>query len=172
MSAASAAAASGVVTLVRGDLSFFFFAVFFFFLACTESFLVHQLNCTSVGARGLAAALFSRWPSSDAYARRAGPSVPGTIDVAIVPGGRLTIIGLYAQRAPGRPRAGGGDDSAAVRLDWFRSCLDATARISLRAGDSVAMPARIGCGLAGGDWQLYRAEIDAWAARARVRVTL
>ena len=51
-------------------------------LSATEPFILHQSNCTSKGARGLAAAIHQRFPEADCYKRRQpNRSTPGTIDV-------------------------------------------------------------------------------------------
>ena len=147
------------VTELHGDL-----------LASPHPYLLHQLNCTTRGARGLASAIFSRWPAADAYARRAGAvSQPGTFDVTRLPDARA-IVGLFAQRHPGKSRP--PSDSAAARLAWFAAALDAFAEAELHdpALREVAVPARIGCGLAGGDWGAYRAALEQWAERWDVHV--
>ena len=34
------------------------------------------------------------------------------------------VVGLFAQRAPGKARSGSGDDSRSARLRWFVEALD------------------------------------------------
>ncbi|KAJ1444731.1 hypothetical protein M885DRAFT_552176 [Pelagophyceae sp. CCMP2097] len=153
----------GRVRVVRGDL-----------LAATEPVLVQQCNCTSKGARGLAKALFDRFPSADVYRQRSRHSTPGTLESRQIAGGR-TLVALYAQRAPGLPRRS-GDDSAETRLAWFELSLDALAELLDGRGEgaqrSVALPYNVGCGLAGGDWKLYSKTVDAFARDHGVDVTL
>ena len=72
---------------------------------------------------------------------------------------RRTIVNMYAQFAPGK--AGRGDDSAEKRLQWFRSCLRRVGRLA--GVSSVAVPYGIGCGLAGGNWDDYEAELQGFA---------
>ena len=166
-------------------------------LRASEAVVAHQCNCVSFGARGVAKAIFAKWPEANAYARRRGAaaSEPGTLDVARLaaraspPGGASAgrprgVVGLFAQRSPGPPKAS-GDDSAPRRLAWFQACLEALAA-ELRpspggltgaltgggGGPSVAMPYLIGCGLAGGHWPAYRAVLEKWAARHGVSVVL
>lgn len=68
------------------------------FLQATDTFLVHQCNCNSVGARGIAKAIFDKWPHVNIYKKRSAGkgkgkggrgssssySTPGTIDIAKV----------------------------------------------------------------------------------------
>ena len=85
----------------------------------------------------------------------------------------LQVIGLFGQHAPGRPKGNSGFDSRAARLEWFRQGLAAIAK--LPGLESLAFPAQIGCGLAGGDWPSFRAALEAFAAdvaAAGVTVTL
>jgi len=159
---------SAVEIILGGDL-----------LQASESFVIHQCNCITSGARGVAKALFDLWPAADAYKRRRGVhSVPGTIDWAPVAGGATVVVGLFAQRAPGKARSGNGDDSRSARLRWFIESLAAFTKavgLSKAAGASqltVAMPYLIGCGLAGGHWPDYLSAIRTWADRNNAVVRL
>lgn len=40
------------------------------FLSANETFLVHQCNCVTVGARGIAKAIFAKWPQANCYRNR------------------------------------------------------------------------------------------------------
>lgn len=106
------------------------------------------------------------------------------------------VVCLLAQWRPGRvgvkywhayPESD-PPESAEMRLQWFQSCLDgltqavanelerrtlsgATTDPTPGSGLVVAFPWRIGCGLAGGDWSKYRAELERWAALQPPQVT-
>lgn len=145
----------------RGDL-----------LLATEQYIVHQCCCTAVRPHGLAAALFTRWPDADVYARRRriAPSrnlavpqdrgVPGTI---VVSGARriISAFGQVEMGAPGRFSMDGRPDTAADRERYFAACLEAIAALQ---PTSLAFPARIGCGLAGGNWTHYARMLRDFAA--------
>ena len=62
-------------------------------------------------------------------------------------------------------------DTAKERLDWFRQAMSTLVDL-VPDLESVAMPARIGCGLAGGDWFDYLQEIRIFAGRYGVDVVL
>lgn len=129
--------------------------------------LAHQCNCTSSRAAGVARSIFDRYPRANTY-RTSELRTPGTV-TASKADGEPTIINMYAQLAPGRPRRAG--DSAAKRLLWFRECL--TAMQELPDLQSVAFPYLIGCGLAGGAWEAYEEELRRLAAaRPDIEVTL
>ena len=140
-------------------------------LSAKEEYIVHQCNCTSSTAGGLAHAITTRLPYAAPYVyRRPNPakrtrclpedaSKPGTIQVWRSSSPESPhVIGLYAQQEPGKPH---GADSRSVREGWFRSCLGLINKVS--GVTSVAFPWQIGCGLAGGDWNVYEEMIWEWA---------
>lgn len=114
-------------------------------------YIAHQCNCVSFYSKGLASEIFKRYPDANVYIN-GKRRIPGTIDVS----GR--IINMFAQFYPGSPRAG---DSQEDRHKWFTDCLNEIRKIFLL--ESVAFPHMIGCGLAGGNWTIYRALIRKFA---------
>jgi hypothetical protein len=154
-------------------------------MTAPEELLVHQCCCTAVRAHGLSAAVAARFPHADPYAARAPMGsrnmaipehrpAPGTL-LVLGDGseGKRRVVALFGQVAmgkPGRYDAGGVPDAPADRLRYFRAGMAALA--ALRPA-SLALPWRIGCGLAGGDWRAYWAELAAFAAaHPAVRVAL
>ncbi len=136
-------------------------------LEADEQYVVHQTNCTSHGGGfGLAREIFQRWPAANCYSdgtRRA----PGRVDVR--PGCRLEgrggVINLFGQRHYGMPN---GRETALQRRVFFQQGLDAL--LDQVAGlESLAFPAEVGCGLAGGHWPAYLEMLRAFAARAAKR---
>jgi len=127
-------------------------------------YVVHQCNCLTTYASGLAHQIFEMYPDADTY-RPGARRTPGTISVH----GR--IVNLYGQRYPGRPSR---LETPEIRLGWFRSGLDALAAHIGGERDAVcAFPHGIGCGLAGGDWGAYKSVLCAWAeANPRIRVLI
>jgi O-acetyl-ADP-ribose deacetylase (regulator of RNase III) len=140
-------------------------------LTAKEEYIVHQCNCTSSTAAGLAQAITTKFPYAAPYVRRRpnptqrsrclpeDASKPGTIQVWRSPSTETPhFIGLYAQEGPGKPYAA---DSRSAREEWFRSCLGLIEKIA--GVKSIALPWQIGCGLAGGDWSVYEEMIWEWA---------
>lgn len=142
-------------------------------------YILHQTNCVTKSAQGLAKSIAERYPWADVYAQRACAcaDIPGT--VKFIKGGinsslvslvslltsddnkTKTIICAFAQFAPGKALVyskqypGFYVDSNEQRIKWFQQCLD---QIDQRVPQSekVAVPFKIGCGLAGGDWNIYK----------------
>jgi len=140
-------------------------------LTAKEEYIVHQCNCTTSTSAGLAAAISSKFPNAAPYAnRRPDPTrlsrclpedaaKPGTIQIWRSPEPETpNFIGLYAQYGPGKPS---GEDSKGTREEWFRLCMELVAEVE--GVKSIALPWRIGCGLAGGDWETYEGIITEWA---------
>lgn len=142
---------------VRGDL-----------LAHDADYIVHQCNCRTTRAWGLAYSLFGSFPHADTYTVPSDPKlapmppkrVPGTFTLHGGPGTDLRgVINLYGQDAPGKASAA---ETKAQRLTWFTNALLQLADVpNLK---SVAFPHGIGCGLAGGAWTQYEAALVTFAA--------
>lgn len=161
-------------TVIEGDI-----------LVCRDNMIVHQLNCASFGpAGGVAKAIFEKYPYANVYTRRGvlrrfdnpahvyidydhrpiDPSNPGPI-----------VVGLLSQVFPGYPqklsKSGGLDDTEGRRVEYFKECLRVLAAnikqgliLGFGKGNTVAFPWKIGCGLAGGDWEVYLGLVHDFAA--------
>ena len=105
-------------------------------------YIAHQCNCCSQKAKGLAKSIFDKYP--DASYPKQMQRNPGAISVH-----NDRVINCYAQWVPGKPVQ---NDTAEMRLDWFHQCLSCITRIP--GIQSIAFPYQIGCGLAGGNWDV------------------
>jgi hypothetical protein len=123
-----------------------------------RTYLAHQCNATTKGARGIAKEIFSKWPHANVYkeARQTGTCIV-----------RYPIANLIAQQTPGKPRTKNSADTTEQRLKWFEESLKdlttqiaASQRVHTQQAHCVLLPFRIGCGLAGGDWDQYRNKIE------------
>ncbi len=123
--------------------------------------IAHQCNTVTSHGKGLSAAMFRAYPEADTYSTRKIARKTGEISVHDVGDGRR-IVNMYAQRNPGKPRF--KDDLAADRIRHFKSCLAHIAELRHTITKGVAFPHLIGCGLAGGKWEEYRAEIEKFAS--------
>lgn len=124
-------------------------------LKADETYIMHQCNCITTEAQGLAKDLFKLYPYANTYIKRKTPSIAGTIDIMKDINCDKVIINAYAQYYPGRPKP---YESKYQRLCWFKSCLD-----KIKECDDileVAIPYNIGCGLAGGDSTSYLKELE------------
>ncbi len=140
-------------------------------------YIVQQCNCLTVRSHGLSDSIAKVFPEANPYARRRGigsrnlcvkedRGSPGSIEVF----GR--VVCLYGQWRPGRigtsyffkyPESPEGIETAQLRIAWFRRGLTALSARTAGTTATVAFPDRIGCGLAGGDWQTYRQMLEKFA---------
>jgi O-acetyl-ADP-ribose deacetylase (regulator of RNase III) len=119
-------------------------------LESDAQYIVHQCNCVSSSSAGIAKFIFNKYPDSNIYKTRTEPSTPGTIQVCE---GERGIINLFGQYYPGSSSF--DNDSKELRISWFKECLNEIYRMRDKI-KSIAFPHGIGCGLAGGDWELYK----------------
>ena len=71
------------------------------------------------------------------------------------------VINATAQIYPGKPndkKLLDFKDDAGSRQRYFSDCLMGIAQ--LKNLESIAFPYKIGCGLAGGDWEFYKQSIE------------
>jgi len=160
LSASTAATAASPVRtgkpqldLMRGDL-----------LDAKEDLIVHQVNCVSKGTcHGLAKQLFTKFPQSDCYSRRAANGIPGTTEIL----GR--VASLTGQFGSGDSKTAA--DSHEQREKWFKKALEDLASQGKAKGiKSVAMPWQIGCGIGGGNWDKYKALVEEFSASSGIKV--
>ena len=163
--------------------------------------IVHQCNCLAVKAHGLSAQIARKYPWADVYRYRrrqrfrnlaipADRKEPGTIQIMRNPGldivknskgesnlipKRPDVIVLFAQWDFGK---GGGcrrtlssyRDTPEEREQWFQQCLDELGKN--KKYQNLAFPYKIGCGLAGGNWNHYLPMIEDFAVKYKKHVTL
>ena len=142
--------------------------------SCGAQYIAHQCNCVTRKAKGLAAAVFAKYPHADTYSFPRGKRcrVPGTIE-AFEPACETDpgVINCYAQCKPGGhdPPAERDEvwdptvnpETAEKRVNWFKKCLEEITKIpGIR---SVAFPHGIGCNLAGGDWPTHLRVLEEFA---------
>ncbi len=169
---------SHLYQIVTGDL-----------LQANEDLILQQNNCLSIKAVGLSKTIADAYPYADPYSIRTpihgryiaieeDRPTPGTIRVFPSPSndGR-TFVSLFSQYGTGRPNVldpvkadNPFTDTMDDRCHWFSSCLEQVAVLQPR---SIAMPFKIGCGMAGGDWNRYSNIINMWTcAHPDTRVVL
>ena len=167
----------GHVRIIHGDLC-----------KAAETLIVQQCNCISRIPHGLSYQI-SKQLGADPYSTRPGirntaaitaRPTPGTVEVLEAtrrPGTRVAC--LYAQVGMGTSGSFSGSfgvpDTPRDRLRYFTMALDALAQIMQDPSSAIltiAMPERIGCGLGGGDWVAYKAEIERFAHKHNIHVNL
>ncbi len=151
-----------LVTIQKGDL-----------LDAQEKYIMHQCNCVSLTAKILAKQIFDKFDYADTYKKRIRGnkntySSPGTIEILGDGTDKRFIINAYSQFYPSVSKY--PCDSKQKRLFWFGQCLNQIAKIENL--ESVAMPFKIGCGTAGGDWNDYFETIKGFAYLVQIPVVL
>lgn len=126
--------------------------------------IVHQCNLTSTRGAGLAYIIHKKFPYSNIYQKRRivdqsenTGSKYGTIVVSEPtddqPG--PVVVSLLSQYEPGGPEEE-GPDSPLTRLGAFVLSLKYLSEwVTDHTVKKIAFPYLIGCGLAGGNWNLY-----------------
>ena len=133
-----------MIEIITGDL-----------LDAKEKYILHQTNCISASsAAGIAKSIFDKYPYADCYSSRIETSKPGTIDIRGNGIDQRLIINLHGQYYPGGIRYPLSSlDGQAVREKYFyRGLLRVAQILDL---ESIGLPWRVGCGIAGGIWEHY-----------------
>ena len=117
-------------------------------LSAKEKVIAHQVNCFGAAA-GLAGAIFRKWPAAEQDYQQLIKRVPpkALLGMAQFTGeqrdrARHVICNLFGQYEP-------GPAYNSQRLEQALEMLGNTARIMKW---SVALPYKLSCGIAGGDW--------------------
>ena len=128
-------------------------------LSSKGPYIAQQSNCVTKKALGLSAAIEKKFPYANHYKTRTCEDVPGTIKICRPQGDGVSVICMFAQYGPGKPKKG---DSSIDRIGWFVQSLD---QIVSKGITQVDMPHNIGCGLAGGDWETYKEILEKHALK-------
>ena len=122
-------------------------------------YITHQTNCVSSGAAGLAYYLFNKYPYSNVYKNRIKTIYdPGSLIVSGNGTDQRYIINMFSQYYPGGPNE---KDNQQIREVYFKACLSKIEKLPNLY--EIAFPYKIGCGLAGGDWDKYEEMINNFA---------
>jgi hypothetical protein len=130
----------------------------------TEQYILHQGNCQTQRAMGLAATLFTEFPWANCYSDGT-TRLPG--DYCLRVRGERRVVTLFGQSKPGIPTA---KEHRKLRFQWFCQALEKF--IADHNPLTLAIPLRIGCGLAGGDWEgTYLPYLSGLAAERQILIT-
>lgn len=148
-------------------------------LTAKEDYIVQQCCCTACRPHGLSQAIATVFPHGNPYAKRRpiiprkntareeDQPTPGSVEIFGNGKENRYIVCLYAQMAMGKPgkyNSFGIPDSASDRERYFEESLENLSEI-IPETSSLAFPFRIGCGLAGGDWNSYKKILIDWEAK-------
>lgn len=131
-------------------------------LDAREKYIAHICNLVTQHSAGTARAIFDKYPHANTYKDRSSPcdkSMLGTIDILGNGLDQRYIINCYSMYYPGKPKYPNSSlDGTTVRQQYFYQCLLQIARIPDL--HSIAFPYKIGCNLAGGNWDYYYGVIN------------
>lgn len=147
-----------MIEIIVGDL-----------LEAPEQYIVHQTNCVTTKGGGLAHFLFAKFPHADVYASRTPEDCdvktlrdkPGSIIVSGNGQDERYVINLMGQLYPGGFWDDMPEDSEEARHKFFYNGLLRIAK--LKDVKSIAFPWKIGCGIAGGNWEYYYGVLENFA---------
>lgn len=149
-------------------------------LEAEEKYIAQQCNCVTVTAHGLSKAIAARFPHGNVYGKRRKhsrntaltPDEPGTVVVAERED-QPTLLHMMAQWTPSKAGAYNSFypktyvDTRQNRVLWFSQCLKVLSD-TVPKEEVVAMPYGIGCGLAGGDWEVYKKMLQSCPTKIRL----
>lgn len=117
-------------------------------------YVCHQVNCQGVMGGGVALAIRNKWPSAYTQYRQAYKegrlALGNTIWTTVGP--QITVIHICGQDRYGRDR----------RYTDYTALEQALTIIRMHATQNIPIyfPDHIGCGLAGGDWNIVKEIIE------------
>ena len=132
-------------------------------LTVDRGIICHQTNCQGVMGSGVAKALYEKWPKvrysymdcfTEFNAGVEGENFLGEVDdIQMHPGGKV-VVNCFTQQYFG------GDGRLYLSCEALRTCMKNLIKVCEYHGvDEVAMP-KIGCGLAGGDWNKVKTILE------------
>lgn len=137
-------------------------------LEAEEQYIAHQTNVSSSNYSGVAKAIFEAYPWSNNYNTKRFDRL-GSIDIFGNGNEQRYVININAQRYPGKADIN-PFDSTEERVEHFQNCLTEISKIPNIT--SLALPHKIGCGLAGGDWFTYLSIIKSFAINNQISTVL
>jgi hypothetical protein len=136
-----------------------------------EKYIMQQCNCLTITSHGLSKTLADYFPHGDAYkgrrpmgrrncAIKEDRQEPGSVGIIEGDDNLPQIICLYTQFRPGKTTSKYSyptdyPDQDNDRLRYFVEGLDCLLDYFEDECVKIAVPYKIGCGLAGGNWEIY-----------------
>ena len=123
---------------------------------CTENIIVHQTNCRGVMGHGIALQIKNKYPEVfNAYYHYCKTNIPteilGTTLICQANDNKY-IANLFGQLNYG--------EGLQTDYNRFEKALKAVYNFAKESNLSVAIPYKIGCGLANGDWNIVSKIIE------------
>lgn len=142
-------------------------------LDSTAEIIAHQTNCKGVMGAGVALAIRNRYPEIMPEYTNAckvlGSNVLGTCQILRTNDGRY-IANLFGQNGFGYGGFGHGRNTDYRALKVALTSL--VRHLTINGISAVAMPYKLGCGLAGGDWEVVSKLLINAFAKKNIRLEL
>lgn len=131
-------------------------------LEATENIIVHQVNNLGIMGAGLALQIKNKWP--DVYTEykkyihqmntinSTKHTLIGSIQLVLINDNQV-IINMFSQNGISRTKR-------TTDYDAMEQCFKQIQKIIQGTEHTVAIPYKIGCGLAGGDWNIVQNLIE------------
>jgi len=148
-------------------------------------YIAHQCNCLTIRSHGLSKYIADNYPWADIYKSRKAigrrncaieknRDIPGTVKIIHSQNNTKAVICMFGQWAPSVPQKYKSYPNYEIdtydnRAKWFEQCLNQMKTIKTK---SIAFPWKIGCGLAGGDWNLYKKLLEDFEKESGIEVVL
>lgn len=129
------------MTVVQGNI-----------LDITEGVIVHQVNCKKVMGAGLAKQIRAKYPQHYEDFMKTAPVMGDIVKSEITPD-KLYIVGCYGQDGYGT------DKQYTDHLALYGGLIKA-AKLAQKKGLTLYAPYKLGCGLAGGDWEVVKGLLE------------
>lgn len=128
-------------------------------LKAKENIIVHQVNELGVMGAGLALQIKNKYP--DVYRKYkavANKDCLGKIQLIKIDKNRW-ICNMFSQKGISRTKQ-------TTDYKLFEQCIEKLSKYAEQHNLTVAIPYKIGCGLAGGDWEIVKKLIDKYLSNA------
>jgi hypothetical protein len=140
-------------------------------LDAKEKYIAHICNLVTSHSAGTAKAIFDKYPYANTYKDRSEPcdkSMLGTFDILGDGNNQRYVINCYSMYYPGKPKYSNSLlDGTLPRQKYFYQCLSQIAKIPDL--DSIAFPYKIGCNLAGGNWDYYLGVLNNFTKHVEIK---
>ena len=134
-------------------------------------YIVHQCNCVTSTAAHLAKDMFEKFPYSNVYENRIKDDEPGTIKIMGDGLEQRYVISMFGQYYPGKSKyPNSPKDGFGQRELYFALCLNQIRKIENL--ESIGFPYKIGCGAAGGNWNIYFNLLKMFANKVDAKVKI
>ena len=141
-------------------------------LNATESIIAHQVNCKGVMGAGVAYHIRKEllsWFEYQRYQRTcktySSQDLLGNIIVHTTNRPGTYVIDLFGEDQPTKTEVD-------TDYDALESALDKAVKLSVCGGHTIALPGYLGCGLAGGDWEIVYNMIKKIEKKYHTSITL